>query len=72
MQKEGCKFESHVWHMDKKFVSFNCVLYTVVTLFFSKGTHVLCYNRSGSNIFFDVKEHISCVTIYQIVTFFWM
>ena len=33
VQKEGCKFESYVWHVDKKFVSFNCVLYRVVTLF---------------------------------------
>jgi len=72
VQKEGCKFESHVWHVDKKFVSFNCVLYIVVTLFVVVKEHMYCVTIDQVVTLFYVKEHISCVTIYQIVTFFWM
>ena len=63
VQKEGCKFESHVWHVDKKFVSFNCVLYRIVILFCCKGTHVLCYNRSGSTLFWCKETHVLCYYI---------
>ena len=71
--------------MGKKFVSYNCVLYRVVTLFYvkehmycvtinqvvtlfwCKGTHLLCYYRWNCDTFLDVKEHMSCVTIDQTI-----
>ena len=73
VQKEGCKFESHVWHVDKKFVSFNCVLYRVAILFFVVKKHMYCVTIDQVvTLFFDAKEHMSCVSIYQIVTLFWI
>jgi len=64
VQKEGCKFESHVWHVDKKFASFNCVLYTVVTLFFVVKEHMYCVTIDQVVTLFWCKgTHILCYYI---------